>query len=61
MDGAEVCEWLDSFSRKLRELKLSLETGDLVTVGDVLRYEFDAVSSEFRALIDELMAHVNPS
>lgn len=57
VDGAEVCEWLDSFARKLRELKQSLEAGDLVSVADVLRYEFDAVASEFRALIDELLPH----
>jgi len=57
VDGAEVCEWLDAFARKLRELKQSLEAGDLVSVADVLRYEFDAVASEFQALIDELLPH----
>lgn len=51
--------WLNGLAERLRALKEALEAGDHVSVADILRYEFDEVSGQWRGLLTVLLGRVD--
>lgn len=50
-----VGEWLGLLRDKLRELKEALEVSDHVLVADILRYEFDDISQQWKQIVAHLI------
>ncbi|MBN1488797.1 MAG: hypothetical protein JXA69_02675 [Phycisphaerae bacterium] len=54
-DGLNVVTWLMLLAEKLRDLKAALEADDQVSVADILRYEFDEVSEQWKRVFEHLI------
>ena len=54
VDDLGVTDTLDLVKTQLSELKDAMEQGDLVVVGDILRYEFDEPLARWLALLEHL-------
>jgi len=50
----DVTAWLGLLADRLREVKGALEVGDHVLLADLLRYEFDDVSEQWKRLLGHL-------
>jgi len=58
MGDVDVAGWLGLLCEKLRELKEALEVNDYVLIADILRYEFDEISEQWKRVVTHLLACV---
>jgi hypothetical protein len=54
MGDVDVSGWLGLLRDKLQELKEALEVSDHVLVADILRYEFDDISEQWKRVVTHL-------
>lgn len=48
-------------AEQFQQIKTSLEAGDFVLMGDILEYEFSAITDSWAAMLDELADRFHPS
>jgi len=53
-EGVPLAEFFARFAEQLRQLKLSLEAGDMVALADMLTYEADAMTQRWIEVIEEV-------
>jgi hypothetical protein len=58
VDGHHLTDVLEQIKTRLAELKDAMEQGDLVLVGDILRYEFDEPFANWTTLLNHLRDQV---
>ncbi len=60
VDGTNLNDIVATMKAKLEELRSSLESGDMVLVGDLLRYDFESPLTQCGQLVRELQTRAVP-